>query len=95
MGFIRKIKNHRIVKKICKAIFVFCSYLPPRKKMILFESYSGKQYSCNPRAIYEYILENNMDFEMVWSVNKTHKDQFEKGGIPYVKRFSIRWFILL
>ncbi|HDR7867667.1 TPA: CDP-glycerol glycerophosphotransferase family protein [Bacillus wiedmannii] len=95
MGFIRKIKNHPIVKKICKAIFLFCSYLPPRKKMILFESYSGKQYSCNPRAIYEYMLKNNMNFEMIWSVNKAYQEQFKKDGVPYVKRFSIRWFILL
>lgn len=95
MSFIRRVKNHRIVKKLCKAVFLFCSCLPPKKKLILFESYSGKQYSCNPRAIYEYMLQNNMDFEMIWSVNKNHTVQFDKGNIPYVKRFSIRWFILL
>ena len=95
MSFIRRIKNHRIVKELCKAVFLFCSCLPPKKKLILFESYSGKQYSCNPRAIYEYMLQNNMDFEMIWSVNKNHTVQFDKENIPYVKRFSIRWFILL
>jgi len=95
MGFIRRIKNHRIVKKLCKAVFLFCSCLPPKRKLILFESYSGKQYSCNPRAMYEYMLQNGMDFQMVWSVNKNYTAQFDKGNIPYVKKFSIRWFILL
>ncbi|PEE41050.1 CDP-glycerol glycerophosphotransferase family protein [Bacillus pseudomycoides] len=95
MSFIRRIKNHRIVKKLCKAVFLFCSCLPPKRKLILFESYSGKQYSCNPRAMYEYMLQNDMDFQMVWSVNKNYTAQFDKGNIPYVKRFSIRWFILL
>ncbi|HDR4408566.1 CDP-glycerol glycerophosphotransferase family protein [Bacillus cereus] len=95
MSFIRKIKNHRIVKRICKVVFLFCSHLPAKKKLIVFESYSGKQYSCNPRAMYEYMLQNNLDFQMVWSVNKNHIEQFDKGNIPYVKRFSLRWFILL
>lgn len=95
MSFIRKIKNHRIVKKLCKVVFLFCSHLPVKKKLIVFESYSGKQYSCNPRAMYDYILQNNLDFQMVWSVNKNHIEQFDKGSIPYVKRFSLRWFILL
>ncbi|MEY8349281.1 CDP-glycerol glycerophosphotransferase family protein [Bacillus cereus] len=95
MSIIRRIKNHRIVKKLCKAVFLFFSCLPPKKKLILFESYSGKQYSCNPRAMYEYMLQNNLDFQMIWSVNKNHTEQFDKGNIPYVKRFSLRWFILL
>ncbi|AWC34613.1 MULTISPECIES: CDP-glycerol glycerophosphotransferase family protein [Bacillus cereus group] len=95
MSFVKRIKNHYIVKKICKVIFIFCSCLPPKKKLILFESYAGKQYSCNPRAIYEYIVRNNMDFQIVWSVNKNHTKQFDKENISYVKRFSIRWFILL
>ncbi|PFK38385.1 CDP-glycerol--glycerophosphate glycerophosphotransferase [Bacillus cereus] len=95
MSFIRRIKNHRIVKKLCKVVFLFCSHLPAKKKLIVFESYSGKQYSCNPRAMYEYMLQNNLDFQMIWSVNKNHTEQFDKGNIPYVKRFSLRWFILL
>ncbi|EOQ20890.1 CDP-glycerol glycerophosphotransferase family protein [Bacillus cereus] len=95
MSFIRRIKNHRIVKKLCKVVFLFCSHLPAKKKLIVFESYSGKQYSCNPRAMYEYMLQNNLDFQMVWSVNKNHIEQFDKGSILYVKRFSLRWFILL
>ncbi|ENQ3107024.1 CDP-glycerol glycerophosphotransferase [Bacillus sp. 491mf] len=95
MSFIKKIKNYRIVKILCKAIFLFFSCLPPKKNLILFESFSGKQYSCNPRAMYEYMLQNNMDFQMVWSVKKDCIAVFEEANIPYVKRFSIRWFILL
>ncbi|MFA2565524.1 CDP-glycerol--glycerophosphate glycerophosphotransferase [Bacillus wiedmannii] len=95
MSFIKRVKNHRIIKKLCKGLFLFFSYLPPKKNLIIFESYAGKQYSCNPRAIYEHMLQKNIDFQMVWSVNKNCTVQFDEGNIPYVKRFSIRWFILL
>ncbi|MBY7124810.1 CDP-glycerol glycerophosphotransferase family protein [Bacillus sp. 16GRE42] len=95
MNVIKRIKNHRLVKGCCKAIFVACSYLPARKKLVVFESFSGKQYSCNPRAIYEYMEQQNLGFHMVWSVNNSYTAHFEKENIPYVKRFSIRWFILM
>ena len=29
-----------------------------KERIIVFDSYMGKQYSCNPRAIYEYMLEH-------------------------------------
>ncbi len=95
MNVIKRIKNHPLVKGCCKVIFVACSYLPARKKLVVFESFSGKQYSCNPRAIYEYMEQQNLGFHMVWSVNNSYTAHFEKENIPYVKRFSIRWFILM
>lgn len=95
MNVIKRIKNHRLVKSCCKLIFVACSYLPVRKKLVVFESFSGKQYSCNPRAIYEYMEQQNLGFHMVWSVNNSYTMHFEKENIPYVKRFSLRWFILM
>lgn len=61
----------------------------------MFESFLGKQYSCNPRAIYEYMREHHPDFQMVWSVNADAAGLFAEKGIPHVKRFSIRWFYLL
>ncbi len=61
----------------------------------MFESFSGKQYSCNPRAIYEYMKENNPEYELVWSVNKKHKAEFKKNGIPYVERLSVKWFLFM
>ncbi|MDM5190897.1 CDP-glycerol glycerophosphotransferase family protein [Bacillus sp. DX4.1] len=95
MSVIKKLKNHRIVKVACKTIFLICSHFPARKNLVVFESFSGKQYSCNPRALYEYMVQQNLDFQMIWSVNKNYTAQFEEANIPHVKRFSIRWFILM
>ena len=40
---------------------------PVKKKRIVFSSFTGKSFSCNPRAIYEYLLAHYGDkFEYVW-----------------------------
>lgn len=75
--------------------FFLASKLPVRKKLVMFESFSGKQYSCNPRAIYEYMRENYAEYDLVWSVNKKHQTKFKENGIPYVERLSVKWFILM
>ena len=42
-----------------------------RKNRVLFCSFNGKQYSCNPRAIFEYLVANsNKEIEYVWVFNK-------------------------
>ncbi|WP_368506048.1 CDP-glycerol glycerophosphotransferase family protein [Alkalihalophilus sp. As8PL] len=77
-------------------IFTVLSWLPVKKKLIMFESFSGKQYSCNPRAIYEYLAENkDQDYDLVWSVNKKIMGQFVEEGIPVVERLSPKWFMMM
>lgn len=39
-----------------------------KKNRILFMSFYGRQYSCNPRAIYEGLSQLKLDFEYVWVV---------------------------
>lgn len=89
------IKQHkrlyRCLKKTYKRLFRLMSRLPVKKDSIVFESFRGVQYSCNPRAIYEYMRQYHPHFRMVWSVDKRYVDYFEKHRIPYVKRSSIRW----
>lgn len=67
--------------------------LPVDQKLVLFESFLGKQYSCNPRAIYEYLQSNHPEYKMYWSVDKRYTAQFEEAGIPYLKRFSLGWLL--
>lgn len=37
------------------------------KKRIVFFSYFGAQYSCNPKYISEYMQERHPDFEIIWA----------------------------
>ena len=60
---------------------------------IFFESFHGKQYSDNPRAIYEYISNQKTNFAMVWSVKKGYEGIFIEHSIPYVTRFSFKWIL--
>lgn len=43
------------------------------EKKILFSSFDGKQYSCNPRAISEKMHELYPEFEIVWYLNAKDK----------------------
>ena len=49
-------------KKICREN-------PTNDKVIVFESFLGKQYGCSPKAIYNYILTDDRfkDYTFVWA----------------------------
>lgn len=67
--------------------------LPRNNKLILFESYSGKQFNCNPRAIYEYLHESKdkYDHKLIWSLDKRYLSALD-GVDAYLKGFSLKWF---
>jgi CDP-glycerol glycerophosphotransferase len=67
--------------------------LPVNKRLIIFESFLGKQYSDNPRALYEYIQKTYPEYQLYWSVDKRYINLFERKGIPYLKRFSLQWML--
>ncbi len=56
-------------------------------KLVIFETFMGRQYGDNPRAIYEYMLSDPRfsDFRYVWVLNDPDKvkefPQLEKAGI--------------
>lgn len=78
-----------------KWLFQLVSLFPPQKKLIMFESFLGKQYSCNPRAIYEYLQRNHPEYELIWSVDPRFEKGFVEKGIPYARRFSVKWLFLM
>lgn len=57
------------------------------KKMILFETFMGRQYGCNPKAIYEYIISDSRfdDYRLVWAFT----DPGKAKSIPQLKRAEI------
>ncbi|MGX1758713.1 bifunctional glycosyltransferase/CDP-glycerol:glycerophosphate glycerophosphotransferase [Streptomyces lydicus] len=63
------------------------SRLPVKKRTVVFESHLGKQYSDSPRALYEEMRRQGLEFEAIWSYAGTPKG-FPKDA-TLVKRWSL------
>lgn len=76
---------------LSKIIYRFFSLFPVKKKKILFQSYYGANYGCNPKYLSEYIVSHYPDkFKVVWSFiyPSDYKEiagikKVKHGGIPY------------
>lgn len=90
-----KVKKSRLIQDIYKLVFILVGLLPAKKNLIVFESFLGKQYSCNPRAIYEYLRENHPNYEMYWSVDKRFLHNFDGRNLLIANRFSIKWLFIM
>lgn len=91
-----KSKIHRLLLSVYKRLFLLLGILLPKKdNLIIFESFLGKQYSDNPRALYEYLRSNYPSFQMIWSVERNSLDHFSNYDVRYVRRFSLRWLYLM
>ena len=65
--WIRKIK---LIEAVLHLVMRLFACLPVRKNRILFESFLGKQYSDNPRAIYEAFQQEHPEFELLFSKDR-------------------------
>ena len=90
-----KFKKLSITKAIYKLLFIIVGMLPARKNTIVFESFLGKQFSDNPRAIYEYMKEHRPEYKLYWSVDPRFIDNFKNKGVEIVPRLSIKWLFVM
>lgn len=86
-----------ILLQIYKIIFIIAGkILPKNKKLVVLESFLGKQFSDNPRALYEYMKSQYGDeYDLVWSVDRRHTKIFEEKNVKHLKRFSLKWLVTL
>ena len=71
-------KHHRmriLVRKVYsrykeKKYRRIASKIPVDEKMVLFETFMGRQYGCNPKAIYEYMISDSRfdGYNLVWAL---------------------------
>lgn len=56
-------------------------------KLVVFETFMGRQYGCNPKAIYEYMINDSRfdDFAFVWVLN----DESKAEEIPQRERVKV------
>src|SRR5699024_9242109 len=90
------IRRSKQLLKIYQTVFYVAGRLvQSNQKLVMFESFHGKQFSDNPRAIYEYMKENLPEYSLVWSVDRRHMDHFKHWNVHFVRRFSIRWLLYM
>lgn len=65
-------------------------HLPLRRSTVLFESHLGKQYSDNPKAVYEYMVAEGLRFRAVWSY-ASRRRRFPSEAVR-VRRDSWRYY---
>jgi CDP-glycerol glycerophosphotransferase len=59
---------------------------------IIFISYYGKQYSDNPKWLYEYCLSKDLDLEYIWVLNDIEYSKIKKHpNLKVIKSSSIKW----
>lgn len=93
--FLCKLKQSKLILLIYRKVFMILSFLPKNSQLIIFESFSGRQYSDNPRAIYEYLYDKDYNYKMVWSVDKNYIHNFKGEKLNYIQRYSLIWLIYM
>jgi len=82
------------MKKIIKKIYsvaiavlgLVCRILPIRKKRIYFVSNDGEKYSCNTRALFEYLYKyHKQEFDFVYIVNNEELKSLLPSGVKTAK----------
>lgn len=64
--------------------------LPVSKRKILFISYYGSQYGCNPKYISEYLNRNSKDYDLVWAFTEPQNHNIK--NIRKVRYYSLSFF---
>lgn len=63
----------------------------PKQDIVMFESFLGKQYSDNPKAIYEeWQKHTDLRTRLIWSVDRNYTDSIP-SDVNYVVRLSFKW----
>lgn len=65
----------------------------PREDSVLFESFQGRNITCNPRAIWQELVDRGSSLKMYWSVND-HSVSVPDGTTPLI-RLSREWYRVL
>lgn len=67
----------------------------PARNNIIFESFFGKQYSDNPKSVYNYIKNNFPEYDLYWSMDRRHKDRFQIEDVKSITRLTPKWIYLM
>lgn len=80
-------RHQKVLRKI---VYPLLRFLPIDNNLIVFQSYWGKSYNCNPRALYEYMQDQNLKYKYVWGfINENTRIN---GNAKKVRINSLKYF---
>ncbi|MFL2061000.1 CDP-glycerol glycerophosphotransferase family protein [Marinilactibacillus psychrotolerans] len=76
-----------LIRFILKSFYL----IPIKKSKILFIAFDGRQFSCNPKYIYNYIKDRDMDrMQVIWVFNKPEAFHFlGDDGVKVIRNKSL------
>lgn len=79
-----------ILRGLLKIYLIF----PIKKNRVMFTSYMGKQYSCNPKYISEALVSKDEHYDIIWAFEKPKAyEELEKKGIRVIRNSGpIFWY---
>lgn len=78
-----------------RLLFACLKKLPTRKRTIVFESFLGKQYSDNPKAIYLYMKKNYPEYKLYWCFDRRQYDSLKHHVKRPLNRFKVKWIFVM
>lgn len=95
VGNIKKILSKPVRACIRFGYKMIYRIIPADDKTVLFISFHGRGYSDNPKAIHQYMIQQEKfkDYKLVWAVKKNKVDNIE--GAKIVKYLGLSYFYYL
>lgn len=91
-----KSKVKKVISKSIKLVYkLLYKYIPIDEKMVLFSSFHGKGYICNPKYIHEYMSNNEKfnEYKFIWAIKS--KYTVKVPGSKVVRYNSISYYYYL
>ena len=90
LGFFLRIRVTRILMMVLRVF--------PLRKAFFFSSYEGKQYSCNPKAVFDalYLDSRFSDFNFIWEINNVKTQALcPFNRVSFVRHGSLKYYIAI
>lgn len=93
MGIIKKIMGNIYWNGLGSILRIF----PLKENQIFFESFLGEVVSDNPGSVYQYMINNNLEYKYVWSLKNVSKAKDVKidKKTKVIKKTSIKYLYYL
>lgn len=65
-----------LIRLLLKVFYIF----PIKKNTVVYFSYGGKKYNCNPKYIYNNLLENNSNLKHIWVLEQPNNEELAQNN---------------